>query len=222
MAFPYSYFKLTFGGSLSGTEEIFSCGLALAREESDVTLNDLSDLSAGNLGNIANTISDFFSDNRNGVPSKYRLEWFKIALIGTNGKYIGPPAEFIWSSPVRGGDNVKGFIPSTAVVYTLMSKKFKDPGKYNRFYLPTVPPNTYNFKLTNDETSDRAESASEFILALNVFFLAEFTSIQVRAVSQRVSSYKRIEDVKVGNIIDSQRRRRNRLYETYSEVPVLE
>lgn len=220
MAYPYSFIKLTFGGDLRDTDEVWACGFHIGRESANTTQNDLENIGSIQLQVIWDAIANFHSNGANDVPTNMRLQWVKMAAVGTNGKYLGAPVEHIYST-ARSGSNTKGFIPSTAVVYTLVADKFKDPGKYNRFYLPTTPPTASNgHKLTSAETEDRATSLANIVNDINAALAVEFSGLRVRIVSQKTNIYRQVSSVRVGDIIDVQRRRRNALRESYNEHAV--
>lgn len=217
MAYPYTFWKLTFGGDLLDTEEEWACGFHIARESSDLNQADLAGLGEASITSIANRISNFYKNSGSKTPFNMRLRWVKIAAIGTNGKYLGAPAEFIFDIPQNGSSSAD-FVPSTATVITLTANKFKDPGKYNRFYLPTVPgTDATHYKKTTEETDSLAENAADMVQYINAETLGIFSGVKVRAVSQRTDIYRAIETIRVGNIVDVQRRRRNALIEQYSE-----
>lgn len=220
MAYAHQFWKLTFGGDLKDTEEEWACGLHIAREGSDLGQADLETLGEPTINNLASKVRNFYTDTKAYTPTNMRLRWFKIAAIGTNGKYLGKPAEYIWDIPVSGSTGVS-FIPSTATVVTLVANKFKDPGKYNRFYLPTVPPlSSGGWKRSETERDNLAENAAEFFNFINLEFFITMPGVKVRAVSQKSPIYREIVEARVGDIIDVQRRRRNRLVETYSSAPL--
>lgn len=220
MAYPYSFIKMTFGGDLVGTDEIWSCGLHIGKENENTTQSDLESMSLFTTSGINLVLEDFYKSQDSGTPSKMRLQWIKLAAIGTNGKYMGTPVEYFYPSAVSGGSTLP-FIPSTASAVTLVSDKFKDPGKYNRFYLPVCAPAGNNaFKERKDQTDAKALQVKGLIEGINIVLMSEFAGLRIRVVSQRSGIYRDIERVRVGDIIDTQRRRRNALRETYSEEEV--
>lgn len=220
MAYPYSFIKLTFGGDLNNTDEVWACGFHIGKESANTTQNDLENIGSVQLQVIWDAIDNFHSSADNAVPRDMRLQWVKMAAIGTNGKYLGTPVEHIYPS-AQTGSSTASFIPSTAVVYTLVADKFKDPGKYNRFYLPTTPPSaTLQHKLTSAQTQARATSLANFINDINAALAVEFAGLRVRVVSQKTNIYRQVSSIRVGDIIDVQRRRRNALRESYNEHAV--
>lgn len=220
MAYPHTFWKITFGGELETTDEIWSCGFHVAAGTSDVTASLQPANESTELMAIWDALETFHTAAVNSVPGKMKLRWVKIATIGKDGRYLQAPSEYLSEYGIS-GSHTGSFIPSTAVVYTLAANKFKDPGKYSRFYLPTAPPSQNGaFKELSVQSQDRADSAVVLIDAVNAVFLGLNSAYKVRAVSQRVSDYLDIKKVRVGNVIDTQRRRRNGLYETYKEADV--
>lgn len=218
MAYPHSFVKLTFGGILQGTEEIWNCGIHLIGKDVNPQQDTIDNLTESEVQGVVSAITTFYEGTAQATPNLMKLNWVKFAAIGVNGKYLGEAREII-IAPAVSGSSTDGFIPSTAVVYSLMSDKFKDPGKYNRFYLPTTPPTAANtFQLDSSNRLQRSVSCKNLLTAINTALNSGESDLEVGVVSQRVSSYLPVTSVRVGNTIDSQRRRRNRLYETYSET----
>ncbi len=220
MAYPYNFIKVTFGGKLRDTEEIWACGFHLAKRTENISVTEFETKGPTDITLIANEIKAFYNETNNLIPTYMRLEWVKLALIGTNGKYQTAPVEYEYS-PASGGGSGQGFVPSTAAVITLVADKYKDPGKYNRFYIPICAPQATNqFVMTNAHIESLATTAAEMVRDINSGTTIGGSELNVTAVSQRVTSYLPIASVKVGNVIDVQRRRRNKLVETYKEQNV--
>lgn len=216
MAYPYNFIKVTFGGELQDTEEIWACGFHLAKRTENISVEEFETKGPTDITLIANEIKSFYSTTANLTPTTMRLDWVKLALIGTNGRYQTAPVEYTYS-PRSGGGSAQGFIPSTAAVITLMADKYKDPGKYNRFYIPICAPSaTSQYKMTNAHIESLATTAAEMVRDINLGTTIGGSELNVTAVSQRVTSYLPIHSVKVGNVIDVQRRRRNKLVEVYN------
>lgn len=217
MAYPYSFIKMTFGGDLQDTDEVWSCGFHIGKESSNTTQADLESLSLFTTSGINTVLEDFYKNAGTRAPNKMRLQWIKFAAIGTNGKYLGAPVEYYYPTAIQGG-NAGNFVPSTASVITLVADKFKDPGKYNRFYLPVVAPTgNGNYRETSGQTDGKALQVKGLIQGINIVLMAELLGLRIRVVSQKAGIYRDIDRVRVGDVIDTQRRRRNALREVYSE-----
>lgn len=218
--------KMTWGGSLASNEEIWSCGINLADANDTLNADQYWTFIKLNIGQLASATSDFHSRAATRIPSGARLEWVKVARIGNDGRYMDQPAEHIYPTAVNGGSSNAQYVPQVSTVVTLISSKYKDPGKYNRFYLPTRTPTTSNsFSLTTAEAEGIAESAVTWLEAINADIVYESpigsitTRISPSIYSKTLQTDFSVVKASVGTIFDTQRRRRNKLQETYMEVP---
>lgn len=218
MAYAESFIKLTFGGRLAEGEEIWSCGVHLDGIGVNVSEQTVNDITEAEWDDVVDAVKAYISAADTYVPSAVTLNWVKMAAIGTNGRYLGGPREWNDETGISGGASV-AYIPQISYVVTLVADKFKDPGKYNRYYVPCgLPSGSGTYKMTGPIASQRANSAKTFINALNGVLSASNADLEVSVVSERVSSYLPVETVQVGTLYDTQRRRRNGLYEDYSKV----
>lgn len=221
MTYARNYIKLTFGGTLAGGGDIWSCGFSLGTD-TDATIESITEDLPSVGGIIGTLIQSWFSNSGNHVPSDVKLVSVKAAAINTDGKQTTPAweAEFLAS----GGTNFP-YLPQGATVRTLVSSKFKDPGKYNRFYLPVAIDNTFEtWKISNGVATSMATLTAQLIDDINTS-LAEAgpfnNTYEVCVVSNKGTGYQYpVASVRVGNIVDTQRRRRNALTETYQSVNV--
>lgn len=220
MAYAESFIKLTFGGRLADGEEIWSCGIHLDGIGVNVSEQTVNDITEAEWDDVVEAVQTYITASETNVPSAVTLNWVKMAAIGTNGRYLGGPREWNSETGVNGGASV-AYIPQISYVVTLVADKFKDPGKYNRYYVPCgLPQGTGTYKMTGPIAGQRAQSAATFINALNGVLSASNADLEVSVVSERVSSYLPVETVQVGTLYDTQRRRRNGLYEDYSKVSI--
>lgn len=168
-------------------------------------------------------------DSTNRIPAGFVMEYMKLAYVGTDGLQLGEPVVWLTNTP---GGGATSYVPQVSTVITLDSGKWRDPGKYSRYYLPAAAPGSGNYKLTSLMTQAIATAQGNFIGALNDAVVAPYENVpaggdyvydaQVSAVSSAGTGQDNtIQTVRVGDIYDTQRRRRNALTETYStaEVP---
>lgn len=228
MAFPQNVLKLTWGGSLAAGQDIWSCGTYL-----DASIGDGNNFTPEQWAGVANILTPYAAavrqmhiDADTRIPSGVRLEWVKLALLGPNGNYIAEAHEYIYPSPVSGGGG-SAYIPQVACVVTLVSEKYKDPGKYNRFYLPVEnTSSTGGYKMTAAQTQGVAASAAAFIEALDTTYTYEqggntLTSTVTPVVASKSwNQLMPVVSLRVGDVLDTQRRRRNKVYENYTEQVV--
>lgn len=216
MAFVRPYIRFTFGGTTAGANEIWSCGLALGHgAEGTDPLTWFANVTA-KLPDLGLAVKHFMENTDSRIPANVTLVSVKIALIGTDGKYMTEAVEYPISST---GQINAAYSPQDAMVIGLVSDKFKDPGKNNRFYIPTVgPAGTNEWKLSTIEQSNLAESAADFISEIASVGLVGTSDEQfgVHVVSDAGTGHENVAyTVRVGAIVDTQRRRRNKLQENY-------
>lgn len=228
MAFPTNYVKMTWGGTLAAGQDIWSCGLYLDAGLGIIDPIDEAQWAAIGelLPTYAAAVRQLHTDSDTRIPSGARLEWLKLAYLDVDGSYKAEAQEYIYPSPVGGGGGT-AYIPQVACVVTLVSEKYKDPGKYNRFYLPAANTSTAGvYKMTAAETAGVAASAAAFIEALEQVYSGETDGVSwAGSISPVVASksYNQIMPVvslRVGDVLDTQRRRRNKVYENYTEQEV--
>lgn len=225
------FIKLTFGGQLAAGQDEWNCGINLTAQNDalipigGVDLERAFDLYVEEMqDDIVTIFSEYVKDIIMGIPAGATLDYVKLALIGTDGKYVKEAAVFEVVDVNGGASNP--YIPQVSLVMTLQSEKFRDPGKYNRFYLPTIVPIGSNgYRPAN--TQGKAERTAD-LLSVLTREMSPFNNA-VRVVPAAVSSsdkidepYREIKYVKVGNVFDTQRRRRNKIGETYFTTVVPE
>lgn len=216
MAYKFNFVRVTAIGKLGNTEEIFSFGFHLSKLNANITEEEWN-ASAGGISNVADAIREFWVEPFNGIPNQWYLTSVKAALIATTGKYetFAVPHEFIFETPVPGPD-VNGSAPQLAAVVTLNSAKPRDPGRYNRFYVPTRTATDANYVINNQTQQSLADTAVTMLLGIENVFNNNIPAITPAVVSASGSGHTNyVSQVRVGNIIDTQRRRRNKLQETY-------
>lgn len=228
--YKHSFIKMTLNGSLANGQDIFNCGINLAvnnktpETEADLLNERLFKAYVENRGEAIKTSTKaFWSDVMMGVPEGVKLEYIKFSLVGQDGKVSTEPAVLELGS-VAGGKVSAAYVPQISTVITLQSDKWRDPGKYNRFYLPTAAPNeSGQWKITN--TQAKAEATATYLKTLK----ATVTDMDITntIVPAAVSSSDKIKGnflpittVKVGDLYDTQRRRRNAISEQYLSAPV--
>lgn len=228
--YKHSFIKMTLNGSLADGQDIFNCGINLAvnndtpETEADLLNERLFKAYVKNRQEeIKTSTQEFWTDPNMEVPTGVKLEYIKFSLVGKDGKVSTEPA-IIDLGSVSGGKSTSAYVPQISSVITLQSDKWRDPGKYNRFYLPIAAPNgSGQWKISG--TQEKAKTTATYLKTLK----ATVTDMDITntIVPAAVSSSNKIEGnflpittVKVGNLYDTQRRRRNAISEQYLSAPV--
>lgn len=221
MAYGNEFIRITFGGSTAGNNEIWTCGLAIQQFGDILAPLDWFAANATVGDDYAQAVKTFFEYTDTRIPADVKLEWLKMALIGLDGKYMTEAEVF----PITSGGQINGpYSPQDACVITLSDNKFRDPGKYNRFYLPTAGPAGVNeWRFTNGEQLGIATRAAALIGDFNDIGDLYHATNQSRVCVVSPTVFwptPQVTEVRVGAIVDTQRRRRNKLSEDYVTLPV--
>lgn len=165
--------------------------------------------------------ANFFSDPLCNISNSYSFDQVKLARLGTDGKYDG--SEVVHSYPataVQGGRTGTPLPPQLALVATLIAGSGKGHAGKGRMYLPGVSTNIDSSgHIAANEAKYIADQLRDFFAALHGNFdqpgvpinaskgAAKFGGLGARNVP--------INGIRVGNVYDTQRRRRNAISETY-------
>lgn len=228
--YKHSFIKMTLNGSLADGQDIFNCGINLAvnnktpETEADLLNERLFKAYVENRGEaIKTSTKEFWTNSDMDIPGGVKLEYIKFSLVGQDGKVSTEPAVIDLGS-IAGSLSTASYVPQISSVITLQSDKWRDPGKYNRFYLPVAAPNG-NGQWKISDTKTKAETTAKYLKTLK----ATVTDMDITntIVPAAVSSSDKIKGnflpittVKVGNLYDTQRRRRNAINEQYLSAPV--
>lgn len=223
------FMKLTFGGTQAEGQDIWTCGINLSIQNDELIPivptnavvafdNYIKDVDA----DIIDIFTNYISNKDMDIPSGATLDYIKLAVIDTNGQYIAD--SHTWEPQDVTGGETRFYIPQVSIVMTLQSDKRVDPGKYGRFYLPTAVTNvSEGYRPT--KTTEKATLTANLLAALNRRVRGGLADVRVQpaavtSASNFSGSYRPFTTVKVGNVFDTQRRRRNKIGETYEVVDV--
>ena len=152
----------------------------------------------------------------------------KVAAVGQDGAYVKEPRIFTRQTPYTGSGG--GFvIPQASVVLSLLGGNLLRKGNRGRVYLPYTSAsssNTGSPRIPANLVGLMATAAKTFVVDVNAAVSVGGSNAQrVSIVSQQPASAEPftaepVVTVKVGDIVDTQRRRRNKLAENYSTVAV--
>lgn len=210
-----------FGGSISFTDfpntpaEIWSCGIRFAADGGDPLALDMEAF----LTAVQNPLATWYHDATNGMSNNTTLDFIKANLIGPDGKYVDKTNthQFDWS-PVIAGGVTPTVLPIASLVFSWRTAKKRGPGAHGRIY----PPNfTYGSGASVEvDTVDQGSAANAGQRLLRLLTAAWIPAGLAHAVvaSKVDASLTPVTLVSVGNVWDTQRRRKNALAETYVTV----
>lgn len=218
---PHTY--VTIGGTLteeSGQDEIWQIGI----RGFDTAGGGTTPFSAAHLTQLAdnlartgaNTVADWYASADAHNASQAHMRFIKAANIGADGKYTGAPE-------IRGMDVVGalgGQVPSfmSAALSFSTAVRFGKRLRHGRVY----PPN-YSFQ----PVSGSAQIPGSIVTSLATAGIALLNAVSITDPSWQFSAYivsrqgghAKITGVRVGNVFDVQRRRKNAVPETYTALP---
>lgn len=229
MAYSRPFIKLTFGGSLAGAQDEWVCGINLGFDSIIPNIPGNNFLSAfneyaENKGNELPGLFKAYIENPDmSVPNGARLQFVKLAPIGTDGQYMADAKEFEVLNTTGGKSG--WYAPQNACVITMTSDKRKDPGRNQRFYLPFTAGQGSGSGI--DDTARKASLTATLLnnIKYSTSVIPGASVIQPAAVttSDKITGdYLPITAVRVGNRVDTQRRRRNKLIESYAVTKLVD
>lgn len=153
-----------------------------------------------------------------GFGNTHRLTMVKVAPIGTDGRYPAgaQSAEKILTTPVLGAATARSF-PQLSLCVTTTTSRSRGRGSKGRFYPPPYP--------TAADASGRVQagvlpSYANAMIALIVGLAGVGLGVPSVMSNTATSETFPITGVRVGRVMDTQRRRRSSLSEDYLSVPL--
>lgn len=216
MTYAKSHYLVTVGGALPGNE-IWQTGMRWCPGDnpSDATL-------VGNLASIG--VEDIYDDAAAIIsgasyqwPAETSIAWAKVAAVDTAGEYLTDAILYQDPSPTVGVHSGVTFPNQIALAVTTWSGQRLGKGNYGRMYWPAP------FAVL--DSGGRISSAYATVYAGLFADLVDAWSGEVGTVSvpgyaaimsQAVGTpTKKIEAIRVGRVLDTQRRRRNNVAEDF-------
>lgn len=176
---------------------------------------------------VAANWQTFWTNVTSKVSSVWKTDYIKVSTLGQDGKTIADSAVYsYYSNPIAGGGQSDSFPPQVALVATLRSQNQRGLAAKGRMYLPGI-----NGVLGADGhipssiVNDIATNFSTFLTACNsiqnqpgVVILAS-QGRKAPLVGPPVNAA--VTDIRIGNVYDTQRRRRNQLVEAYTQKTII-
>lgn len=220
MPYAENFTTLTMNGTLADGDEIWSAGLHIRGQATfegewftffSTRANELRDICEA-----------YISDVATNVPAGAKLTSIKLSRRGTDGKYMNAPIEVQADAQ---GAITNSYAPQNSMVNTLVSSRWKDPGRYNRFYLPFAFGSiSGDYELDSVRQAAYVGALATFIGEINDVLEEEGpgASAAVAVLSNSATGTPSlVEEVRIGKVVDTQRRRRNKLNESYMSEPVV-
>lgn len=224
MAYDRQFIKVTFGFTVNGTDEIADTTInyssAAGWTGAVTALGELED-TAGIGGDALTAMSTLLGTSVLNWANYSQLRTVKYAAIGTDGSYLADPVLFEDDTPATGSNT--NINPQLTVVLSLRSGFTIGKGNYGRMYLPhTRLAMATPTPKSNTATTDTVVAAGVvFVNALTALINTDVTATLFPVIMSQTGIISRgVTELAVGDVTDTQRRRRNRIPELYSIDPL--
>lgn len=224
--FAHKVVHVTISGTMLGGGEIWQTGFHVGRLTSDADTPTQAYVDA-----VRNAWSPMWSSNTGPYCYLYNFTGVKAVLLEVDGKYgSNEPVESFPTAQVAGGYPGSAMPPQVALVATLVGGSGKGTGGKGRMYLPGVswPIDTTGHIVTGNAQRVATDLAAFFntidaVAGAPGHVVNASKGHKVTGDTGPIWINPRnvpVNGVRVGNVYDTQRRRRNALHETYSVATV--
>ena len=221
MAYPL-HWLLSFGGKFNGTglaPEVWNCNVrGLPDAGSDKDINGEHDT----LENIAPLLSQWFNAGSSNMRFDATLEWVKLNQIGPDGKYV-KPVTFVhdYAPVVTGGSASPTMPPILTLAFSWTTARSRGPGSHGRIFPPYFLPTDATDVVATATRDAAMASANKLLCAIaatpNTHPGTNFRGMNPMVIS-KTGVAETITGIRVGSVIDVQRRRKNQIIEQYSSM----
>lgn len=218
MVYAHRVQRVTISGTMFGGAEEWSTGFFLGQEGSDAA--DATDLTATAILNAWRT---FFEAPTSYISSLYLTTQVKVAAIAADGHTELDEVHYAYPATTLDGAVSSAVVlpPQCTVVVTLLSDRPRGKASKGRMYLPGIAAMVNNVgKLSTSNAGTIADNMKTFFDTLaGSFDVPDQLILAARGtgpVPGLTAQNDFVESLRVGDVIDTQRRRRNGLAEVYT------
>lgn len=207
--FDDEHLYLQWGGKLPGGEE-WSCGLRMAAAGASASTDP-----AGMIAAASDAVEAYHVRATTHTSQYAKLSFVKLNYLDTAGHYAEDLTYQEILADVAGGGSATEIYPNqVALVVSLTTGVTRGPAHRGRFYLPMPSMAMEATGLIGAAQRDQVKTSTDtFIAALN----AINANYDVAVFSRKLGApaHRLVTGVEVGRVLDTQRRRRRSLAETY-------
>ena len=225
-AYAHSFARVTISGTCFGGAEVWSTGFQMGSPTADI-----AGVNAPGAQNIGAAWQTFFTAPLSYISDSYKTTQIKVAKINPDGKTdLDEIDYYLYPTPISGGGGSATNPPQVTLAATLTSDRQRGLAAKGRMYLPGIALGVNNAtgKITTSFVTQLATNMKTFLDSVNV---AAGTSGKVILASKGRKQQNSLDTagqpiyiggesawvtgVRIGDVLDTQRRRRNSLLETY-------
>jgi len=217
MAFPHRVCRYTMSGTMFNDQEIWSTGFYMGTEDADSADPDQASVDA-----VAQHWATWFTQSSSKVSGAYKTLFVKGALLNNDGKtMLQNVVQHDYSPAINGAYNGGTNPPQIALVVSLRNTERRGLGVKGRMYLPGIgQPIQPDGKIIGVAADEMATNFQTFVNAINADFAIPGRMVMASKGGSGLfpapGRVKEVHEIKIGNVYDTQRRRRNALVESYS------
>jgi hypothetical protein len=224
MAYDREYLKVNWLYEVLNSDEIASTGCNFSNAASTTFDAEaaLAELVPATIGaNLFGRMVTLRSNASMQTANYSNLVAVRIAAMSTAGLELAAPVLYVPTPPSLGTN--ADVIPQASIVLSLRSNVFGPGGNYGRMYLPHCQFAFATGEAVADpgDVSAIATAADTFIEGCNTDLNAQVTPTVSAMIMTNVSTptqreSRRVNQIAIGDVTDTQRRRRNQIPETYT------
>lgn len=223
------HWLLSFGGTLAGGQDIWSNNIRMINNETASPDSVDSGSMEAMLTDFVADIRTFMTNTSAYISNQVTCSWVKFNEIGPDGRYVHSDTTHV---KILNGAGVLGPIFGTAttpvpsfqsVAVTTTTDIQRGPGSKGRLFLPQcAPPLVHPGRISSTGSTAIAGAAAAFLTALGDEAGIDTTNMRPGVVSNvgTPGPQAAITGVKVGDVPDVIRRRKNNLIEAYVAAAV--
>lgn len=225
MAYDREHGLLVWGGTLPG-DEIWSNSMRMAETEQIIGSNDAAGWDVQELlDHYSTVIKAHHANDSAQINTRAKLTWVKFNRVDINGHYIDPTTYEDLFAPISGAASGSSYPNQVTLVVTFTTAVSRGPANKGRIFtpMPASGVDATTGLISTAAANLIAGAYKTFIEALSDVPGVDSDQSPGACVMSKVGSgvrTHRITGVRVGRVLDTQRRRRNALEEDYSLATV--
>lgn len=161
---------------------------------------------------LGEVIWELLDDIKTKQASTFHWKEVRVSAIASDGTVVNGASIGTITTPVQ-GSGTQSMPPQVAMVSSLVTGG-RGPRNRGRFYIPAhVPPTTTGIVLSSSGMTTQNTQTKTAIDAVNAI-----SGLRCAVVSRTHATYSDVTFVKIGDQLDTQRRRRDGIPETYTTL----
>lgn len=224
-AYPHKVNKVTISGTCYGASEIWSTGFYLGTVTADAP--DPGTVAAAAVNTAWNT---FFTTSTSKISNAYITTQVKVAQLLTDGSVDLDKVDILTvPTPYAGGGGTIAQIPQVTLAATMTSDNQRGLASKGRMYLPGINSgiSLTTAKISSTDVNGIATNLKTFMDAINastdapgnVMLASKGHLVKATTTTPAfyaLGKFANVTGLRVGDVYDTQRRRRDAFTETYT------